>query len=279
MRDLGFTLTDLKIDPDQSWGVRRMVGTSSDGEPVEIKAFGRDAADSQFAARAWRMLVYRGEASSLTFSRLQAAEHEALVTLLAQRAGVSVPDVLAAASTSGEVAILATRRRGVRLDSADVAALADPDLVRLWQDLARLHDAGISHGALDVAGRSPDEHGLVIADFAAGSLHPDEREKRLDTARLLFGLAQLVGVERAVATARTGLGDDRLGASLPYLQAPALSSRERRHPRSTARELKELRSRVVQETGVPVPEPVKLRRVGPRDAADAGRPAALRRQP
>ena len=156
------------------------------------------------------MVVYRGEDGGLTSSRLQAAEHEALVTLLAQRAGVSVPDVLAAASTSGEVAILATRRRGVRLDSADVAALADPDLVRLWQDLARLHDAGISHGALDVGAVRQDEHGLVIADFAAGSLHPMERAKRLDTARLLFGLAQLLGVERAVATARTGLGDDRL---------------------------------------------------------------------
>ena len=265
MRDLGFTLTDLKIDPDQSWGVRRMVGTSSDGVPVEIKAFGRDAADSQLAARAWRMLVYRGEAGSLTFSRLQAAEHEALVTLLAHRAGVPVPEVLAAASTSGEVAILATRRRGASLDPAGVEGLGDPELVRLWQDVARLHDAGISHGALDVRAVRRDESGLVIVDFAAGSLHPDEREMRLDTARLLFGLAQLVGVERAVATARRALGEERLGASLPYLQTPALASRERRHPRSTARELKELRSGVVRETGVPLPEPVKLRRVGPRE--------------
>jgi uncharacterized membrane protein YbhN (UPF0104 family)/tRNA A-37 threonylcarbamoyl transferase component Bud32 len=265
MADLGFTLTDLRVDPDQSWGVRRMVGTSGDGEPVEIKAFGRDATDSQFAARAWRLLAYRGEDVSLTFSRLQSAEHEALVTLLAQRAGVPVPDVLAAASTSGEVAILATRRRGVRLDSVDRDAVTDPDLVGLWQNLVRLHDAGISHGALDAHAIRKDDDGLLIADFAAGSLHPGERERRLDTARLLFGLAQLVGVDRAVATARTALGDEGLGAVLAYLQAPALPSRERRHPRITSRELKELRSRVVQETGIPAPEPVKLRRVGPRD--------------
>ena len=268
MRDLGFTLTDLRTDPDQSWGVRRMIGTTSDGVPVEIKAFGRDAADSQLAARAWRMLVYRGEAGGLTVSRLQAAEHEALVTLLADRAGVPVPEVLAAASTSGEVAILATRRRGTRLDQLepeDGEALTDPELVGLWHDVARLHDAGISHGALDVRAVRRDGGGLVLADFAAGSLHPDDREKRLDTARLLFGLAHLVGVERAVTTARRAVGDQRLGASLPYLQTPALASRERRHPRSTARELKELRSRVVQETGVLAPAPVKLRRVGPRE--------------
>ena len=280
MRDLGFTLTDLKIDPDQSWGVRRMVGTSSDGEPVEIKAFGRDAADSQFAARAWRMLVYRGEGGSLTFSRLQAAEHEALVTLLAHRAGVPVPEVLAAASTSGEVAILATRRRGARLDPADVEGLADPELVRLWQDVARLHDAGISHGALDVACRPP----VTRADWSSQTSRrapstPMSARSGSTRHGCSSGWRSSWGSSEPSRRRAPALGDDRLGASLPYLQTPALSSRERRHPRSTARELKELRSRVVQETGVPVPEPVKLRRVGPRDAADAGRPAALRRQP
>ena len=59
MADLGIRPTDLRIDPDQSWGVRRMVGTASDGAPLEIKAFGSDATDSKFAARVWRMLVYR----------------------------------------------------------------------------------------------------------------------------------------------------------------------------------------------------------------------------
>jgi uncharacterized membrane protein YbhN (UPF0104 family) len=264
MADLGFALTDLTVDPDQSWGVRRLVGTLADGDPVEIKAFGRDATDSQFAARAWRLLVFRGQDFSLTLSRLQTAEHEALVTLLAERAGVDVPEVLAAASTSGEVAILATRRRGVRLDSVDPGEISDSDLVGLWQNLMRLHDAGISHGALDVNAVRKEE-GLLIAEFAAASLHPEEREKHLDTARLLYGLSRLVGVDRAVTTARTALGDDRLGVTVPYLQPPAVPSRERRHPRITARELKELRSRVVEQTGVPVPEPVKLRRVGPRD--------------
>ncbi|WP_404388675.1 lysylphosphatidylglycerol synthase domain-containing protein [Humibacillus xanthopallidus] len=265
LTDLGLRLTDLRVDPDQSWGVRRMVGTASDGGPVEVKAFGRDATDSQLAARAWRRLVYRGEDSTLAFSRLQSAEHEALVTLLAQRAGVTVPDVLAAASTSGEVAILATRSRGARLDAVDPDTITDPDLLGLWQDLMRLHDSGISHGALDIGAVRKDEDGLVLGEFASGSLHPGERQKRLDTARLLFVLAQLLGVDRAVTTSRTALGDDQLGATLPYLQTPAMPSRDRRHPHVTARQLKELRARVAAETGVAPTEPVKLRRVGPRD--------------
>src|SRR4051794_25172556 len=263
MTELGFPLTDLRVDPDQAWGVRRMVGTSSDGETVEIKAFGRDATDSQLAARAWRLLVYRGADLSLTFSRLQTAEHEALVTLLARRAGVAGADVLAAASTSSEVAILAIQRRGVRLDTVAPDAVTDPQLIELWRDLARLHAAGISHGALDLSTVRKAEDGLVMGDFAAGSLHPHDRERRLDTARLLFGLARLVGAERAVTTARTALGDERLAAALPYVQAPALSSRERR--RTSAGKLQQLRSLVVQETGIPAPEPVKLRRVNARD--------------
>lgn len=265
LTDLGLSLTDIRVDPDQSWGVRRMVAVTSDAEPVEIKAFGRDATDSQLAAKVWRAIAYRGEGGSLSFSRLQAAEHEALVTVLAGRAGVQVPEVLAAASTSGEVAILAAGRRGVRLDSCDPDTVPDHELVGLWKDVVRLHDAGITHGALapDVVRR--DHLGLVITDFSAGSLRVRERDAQLDVARLLFGLARLVGADRAVTTAHEALGDERLGAALAYLQAPALTSRERRHARITARELKDLRARVVEATGVPAPQPVKLRRVGPRD--------------
>ncbi|WP_141820320.1 lysylphosphatidylglycerol synthase domain-containing protein [Humibacillus xanthopallidus] len=265
LTDLGLPLTNIRVDPDQSWGVRRMIGVAADGGLVEIKAFGRDATDSQLAAKVWRAIVYRGEGVTLSLSRLQAAEHEALVTVLARRAGVRVPEVLAAASTSGEVAVLATSRGGTRLDTLDPETVSDAELVRLWRDVARLHEAGITHGSLDPAAVRLDDGVPVITNFSAGSLHRREHDRQLDIARLLFGLAQLVGVDRAVSTAHEGLGSERLGAALAYLQAPAIPSRERRHSRTVGRELKALRAGVVEQTGVQVPEPVKLRRVGPRD--------------
>ncbi|WP_185749130.1 lysylphosphatidylglycerol synthase domain-containing protein [Humibacillus xanthopallidus] len=265
LTDLGLPLTDIRVDPDQSWGVRRMIGVAADGGLVEIKAFGRDATDSQLAAKVWRPIVYRGEGVSLSLSRLQAAEHEALVTVLARRAGVRVPEVLAAASTSGEVAVLALSRDGIRLDTLDPESVSDAELVHLWRDVARLHDAGITHGSLDPAAVRLDEGAPIITNFSIGSLHRRERDAQLDVARLLFGLAQLVGVDRAVSTAHEALGSERLGAAVAYLQAPALPTWERRHSRAVARELKALRAGVVERTEVQVPEPVKLRRVGPRD--------------
>ena len=265
LTDLGLPLTTIQIDPDQSWGVRRMIGVATDGGLVEIKAFGRDATDSQLAARVWRAIAYRGEGVTLTLSRLQAAEHEALVTVLAGRAGVPVPEVLAAASTSGEVAVLATSGRGVRLDTVNRENVSDAELVRLWREVMRLHEAGITHGSLDPAAVRLHEGAPIITNFSAGSLHRRERDAQLDIARLLFGLSQLVGVNRAVSTAQQALGGERLGAALAYLQAPALPSRERRHSHTIGRELKALRASVVERTGVQGPEPVKLRRVGPRD--------------
>ncbi len=265
LTDLGLPLTELRVDPDQSWGVRRLVGVAADGGEVEVKAFGRDATDSQFAAKAWRAVTYRGESGGLAYSRLQAAEHEALVTMLAGRAGVRVPEVLAAASPSGEVAVLATTRRGVPLVNCDVDAVRDADLVRVWQDVVLMHDAGITHGSLDPNAVRWADDGPVIGDFSAGSLHFRERDAQLDVVRLLFGLATLVGVDRAVATAQEGLGPERLGAAFAYLQTPALTSRERRQADKASRVLKDLRARVVEATGVEVPEPVKLRRMSLRD--------------
>ena len=266
LMSLGLPLADLQIDPDQSWGVRRLVGLAADGRQVEIKAFGRDATDTQFAAKAWRAVAYRGEAADLTYSRLQTAEHEALVTVLAGRAGVHVPEVLAAASASGELAVLATTRLGTRLSQCDPASVLDADLVRMWQNLVRLHDAAITHGALDTDSVRWAEDGPTFVDFSDGSLRFRESKAHLDMVRLLFGLATLVGVERAVSTAHQGLGADRLGAALAYMELPALTSRERKQADKASRTLKELRARVAEVTGVSASQPVKLRRLGLRDA-------------
>ena len=55
-----------------------------------MKIYGRDAWDGQLLSTIWTFLWYRDEAPTLTFSRLQQVEHEAFVTLLAERAAVPV---------------------------------------------------------------------------------------------------------------------------------------------------------------------------------------------
>jgi hypothetical protein len=51
-------------------------------------------------------------ARSFTFSRLESVQHEALLTLWAARAGVSVPDVLTAGAADDEIALLAVSAGG-----------------------------------------------------------------------------------------------------------------------------------------------------------------------
>lgn len=259
---LDVACADLRVDRDQSWGVRRLIGTRVSPDDIEIKAYGRDAADAQIAARAFRSLLYRGEGQRLPLSRLQAVEHEALVTIMAERVGVTVPQVLAAGRADDEVALLVTSRRGRRLDEG--ASVSDDALVRLWQDVSRMHQSGISHGSLNGHAVRVGPDGHVITDFAAGSVVGDAAASRLDVARLLFATAAQVGTKRAVAAARQGLGSDGLAESLGYLQLPALGKVDRSAAKKPGALMKELRDAVAEATGVEVPQPVRLRRLGLR---------------
>ena len=47
-------------------------------------------------AKVWRFVIYRDSGPTLILDRLQQVEHEAYLTLMAERSGVLVPDVLAA---------------------------------------------------------------------------------------------------------------------------------------------------------------------------------------
>ncbi len=265
LRRVGIDVPDLAIDHDQSWGVRRLVGTTSDGVEVEIKAYGRDATDSQVMAKAWHALMYRGGASRITFSRLQSVEHEALVTMLAARAGASVPEVIAAAAATDEVAVLVTTRPGVLLaDLPEGAELRQDWLGSLWREVARMHHSGVTHGALDATAIRVSADGFVICDFQSGSVVYRDSDAALDIVHLLFATADVVGVERAVAAAQEGLGLAPLSDSLGYLQPPALTSQQRHSIKSSSKLLAALRDHVATVTETQAPEPVKLRRIGLR---------------
>ena len=262
---LGIDLADLRLDPDQSWGVRRLVGTDARGRTIEVKAYGRDATDSQLMSKAWRALTYRRGRSPFAFTRLQAVEHEALATLLAGRAGVKVPEVLVAAKATDEVAVLVLTQSGVPLRSITAVDVEDSALVDLWRDVARLHDAGITHGSLTGDNVRLGEEGCTIGDFSDSSVVFDEASAQLDVVDLLFATAVVVGPERAAAAAEQGIGRERLTDAMPYLQVPAISSQNKKHAEKAKLVVKALSDEVAQVTGIDPAPSVKLRRVGTRD--------------
>ncbi|HUY65731.1 MAG TPA: lysylphosphatidylglycerol synthase domain-containing protein [Acidimicrobiales bacterium] len=93
--DLRIAMADVAPAPKQEWGVGRFEGVV-EGAPVDVSVYGRDASDAQLLAKTVRFLFYRDSGPTLALTRRQQVEHEAYLTLMADRAGARVPVVLAA---------------------------------------------------------------------------------------------------------------------------------------------------------------------------------------
>jgi uncharacterized membrane protein YbhN (UPF0104 family)/tRNA A-37 threonylcarbamoyl transferase component Bud32 len=270
LQALGLAVGNIQINPKQSWGVRSFTAESGSGTTISIKAYGRDATESQLAAKFWRSLWYREDGQTLGYSRLQAAEHEALVTLLAARAGAKVPEVLAVGEATSEIALLAVVSGGTPLDDLDPEHISDSLLLAVWRDLELLHAASISHGSLTAEAIQVEAGSHTLVDFSLGSLGVGEVERAHDAVELMFSLSLLIGPERAVQTALAGLGPETLASTLPYLQLPAISTKTRKQAEKPKDVMKQLQAEVVAATGQELPEPAKLRRVSARNLITTG---------
>jgi uncharacterized membrane protein YbhN (UPF0104 family) len=272
--DLGVVVSNLQLSVDQSWGVRRFVGDSQDNGRILIKAYGRDAKDSQFFARAWRYVWFKDTQPSLALSRMQSVEHEALVMVLAARTDASVTHLLAAGTGGDDIAILAVETSGEPLSGLDATSITDSDLNAIWTSIAHLHAAGISNGGLNGSSILVSDHGHEIGDFSSGSLAASESVIAVDAVELLFALSGMVGVERSVASARAGLGDEALHATLPYVQVPAVSSRSKSEsvekPKNVIKEIRAEIERVLSIEDKDEEEPVQLKRVPLRSLLSTG---------
>jgi uncharacterized protein (TIRG00374 family) len=268
---LGADHRGATLAPYQTWGVARFTAIDDAGSPLDVKVYGRDAVDTQLAAKVWHTLWYRENSRTISFSRLQAVEHEALLTLIADKQGVRVPELVAVGSPGSELALVAFRVSGRRLDAGPGENMVSDDvLVRLWQQVALMQEKSISHGALHAGAVRVDSEGPMICDFDLGSLAPDDGDLATDVVELLFFLATVVGEERAVRTALAGLGPDAVVKALPYLQIAAISPSSRRAVEKPKKTISAISDEIMGRTGAEKPEPVKLRRVSVRNVVMAG---------
>jgi uncharacterized membrane protein YbhN (UPF0104 family) len=261
LADLGIDVGSVREAAFATRGVALMDASTRDGRSLLVKYYGRDAWDGQLLNTVWSYLWYRDDTPSITLSRLQQVEHEAFLTLLAERGGVPVLPVVAA-GTADEDAVLVLQRDGVSLEETDDAAVTD-ELVRgLWRALVRLHEAGITHGAVD--GR----HVVVLSDgtgafagFGGASAASSPSQVQADRAQLLVTTSTRVGVDRAVDAAVATLGPDDLGDVLPFIQPAALTRSTKRSLKHARTELDALRDRAAAGAGTEPPKLEPLRRV------------------
>ena len=207
LADIGFETEHVEPASLQRRGVGMMRAVTRGGGNLLVKIYGRDAWDGQLLSSIWSFLWYRDETPTLTLSRLQQVEHEAFVTLLAERADVPVLPVVAAGPVAND-ALLVVDLEGEPLSSYE--GTTDEMLADLWRGVDRMHRAGIAHGALDadrlVVQGDGSNRRIAIGDFGRASAVATDADGHADRAQLLATTALAVGIDRAVAVASRELG-------------------------------------------------------------------------
>jgi undecaprenyl-diphosphatase len=264
LAELGVPTTSVELAPIQPLNATLMIAQDEQG-PLHVRVLGRDEADVQFYAKAWRWLLYKDSGPELHLTRLADVEHEAYTLLLANRAGVHVPEVVVAGSAGPSTALLVTRPLdGIRVSEADARALTDKRLRDTWDQLRRLHEAHVGHGALNLRHLVVTSKGIAIDDFSHAGAAKEARRNG-DIAELLAATAHVVGNDRAIKAAVSVLGKDTIAAALPYLQTAALSHEMRPHKRHAKKELvgqlAELREAAAKATRTEAPQLQELYRV------------------
>jgi uncharacterized membrane protein YbhN (UPF0104 family) len=262
--ELGVDAHDVHLEPVQSSTGTLMSASDEHGELI-VRVLGRDEADAQLMSKAWRSIAYKDGGPALHSTRLEDVEAQAYALLLAERAGVDVPPVVVAGSAGPGMALIASRPLpGTALCDVDAASVTDAMLVDLWKQVGALHAARVAHGRLNCRHVVVDGAKLGIADFEWATGAAASGRRAADVAELLVSTALVVGDDRAVAAARTGLGDAEIVDALPYLQPAALSRdlrADRRHRKERSKQVESVRAAAATATGTEEPPLQELHRV------------------
>ena len=259
LSELGVAASDLREAVLQQRGVVLAFATSPDGRPLMVKVFGRDAWDGQLVAATWSAIWNRG-AKPVGRGRLQQVEHEAFVSLLAERGGVSVLSVVAAGEVAEGDAFLVLEADARSYGSLAADEIDDDKLRGWWQILDTLHALGLSHGRVDADRLGVRSDGSpVFVDLSAARVAATENELLTDRAQLLVLTALSVGSDRAVSVAIDVLGDDSITEVLPFLQPAVFDLDTRKAIRAEDWSFKDLRALIAGrvESDIPPLEPIR----------------------
>ena len=265
LAELGVEATGLRQAPLEPGGVAIANAEDRQGRSLQVKIYGRDAWDGQLLASAWSSLWYRGETPHLVPGRREQVEHEAFVTLLAERGGVAVLPVVAAGMASQRDALLVTEASGRPLRTLEPHEVGDELLDGIWRNAARLHALGVAHRRLDASRIVVRPDGTpAFGDFGGSQVAADDADTAADRAQALVATALAAGPERAASAALAALGSDALQQVLPLLQ-PAVAERRTRHAVAAQDwDFEDLRKACAAASGVELPKLAQLRRVSLR---------------
>lgn len=182
-------------------------------------------------------------------------EHEAYVTLLAERAGVRTPQVVLACDVEHAPALLVVRQvPGRRLSAMRASEVDDELLAEVWAQVAALVRARIAHHDLRAKNFLVDPENrpwLLSFTFSVAGAGPARCAR--DLAEALVSVAAVVGVERAVSSAIRALPTEQLEGALRNLLPMALPRRIRAQTENSRFLVAEVREALADGLGLPIP--------------------------
>lgn len=272
VRDLGrLGVAVRRVEPTerQDAGAFLVRAEADDGTPILVKIRGRDAHDTELVRTAWRTVWLRDWSTRAALGRTRQAEHEALASLLAARAGVAAPEVVAVGALSNRDAVVVFAGDPVVMADAD-PGWTPPMADAAWAVVDRLHAAGIGHGQLDDGAFATLGADLGVADFSGAEVAASSHRRRVDEAQCFVTLVLGLGVDTAIARTVARLGPERIAGFLPYVQTGALTARQRAAVGRTDLDLDATRDALAAAAGVPATEVERLRRVSLRSTMRTG---------
>ena len=249
-------------------GSRPFQAVADDGRALFVKVFGSDHRDADLLYRAWRGIRLRGVGDTRPAASLfKAVEHEALLGVMAERAGVAVPHVgQVIRAEDGSVLLTMELVAGQSLDHVPADRITDQLARSVWHEVGRLHQGGIAHRSLHGTNIMISQDGSPrLVDFSFAELAASSRQRAIDVAELLTSLAGRIGPDRAVAAAAAVIGGGGVAAAVPLLQPLALSAGTRREIKGQDGLLKKTRAAAVAASGDDADKDLaRLQRVRPR---------------
>jgi undecaprenyl-diphosphatase len=238
--------------------------TTRDGQHLFAKAVGREQRNADLLFKASRIVLYRQLEDEVPYvSPKQQIEHEALLSLLAERAGVRTPPIVVTTGAPDGATLLAMKRiSGRGLDDLAEGDTQAAPLDQIWEQVHLLRAAGIAHRDLRQANVLVDSNGAPwLIDFGFAEIGASQRRLNQDICEMLASLACLVGPEAALTSAIKVLGTDAALAAMPLLQPAALSTATRTDLKAHPGLLGEIRRTAEEATGVRLPPPERLTRL------------------
>jgi glycosyltransferase 2 family protein len=263
----GFPIVSATLAPVYAKGARPFIVTTATGERFFVKILGQDQRDADLLYRVYRSLRLRDVGDVRPAASLkQAVEHQALVGVMAERAGVHSPAVRRLVEAAdGWVMLVMDFVDGSSLANLPDEALTDALLERLWREVSLMHAAGIAHRSLRMANVMIDADSTPwIVDFSFSELDANERAIELDIAELLSSLAGRIGPDRAVASATAVIDAAHIASAVPLLQPLALSASTRRDIAGGEKVLARTRAAAAAASGAAPSGLAPIRRVRPR---------------